>query len=196
MRKKSRNFAAAWALLAAVGVVHAADDNPYTKAKAGDWATYSDIETIPMKGKSTTVTRNVWFGITKKTDSEVTRGYLNTSGAVPSNATPPRNSTSEVISLAAPFVQGKIFGASIGYEITKELGTGNETLAVSGKRFDTKWIEFEWKDKTASGKIKMWICKDLPLEGVVRQVTEYVPDLNPASKTTMTMELKTFGFGK
>jgi hypothetical protein len=181
------------AVLAAICAfaLQADEDNPYVKAKVGDWIEYTASLQMPHRNLATSIHKEV----VKKTATEVTleiSTLITMAGTDESAAkmTSPRKQTL-VIRLNKKFTPGMPQG--LDPDVTaKESGSGTETLAVGGKNVETNWVAFEWgsaKDQMASGKAKAWLGKNIPLDGVVKLVTE-VP------QCTSTMELKDFGFGK
>ena len=165
------------------------NDNPYTKAKVGDWAEYTmttELNSVNIKGSQRKE-------VLKKTDTEVTleltiqMNMAGLNGNAAKIMQPMKNTI--VIPLDKKFTPGK--PETQDMEV-KELGTGNETVTVTGKSLECKWVETEWsstKQQAMKGKTKVWMSKDIPLDGIVKITSEL-------SQGTSTMELKDFSFGK
>ena len=177
-------FKASWVALslviAVMGLARAEDENPYKTAKIGDWIEY----TTAMKGDAVSFEGGMRQTVTAKTDSECTLEVVMKTPAGEYKQT-------MKINLNEKYDPRKPVGDT---EATvKELEKGEETLAVAGKSLKTQWTKYEVNSKKGpltSMIGKAWVCKDVPLGGMVKAEQ----DIKGFGK--QTLELKDFGSAK
>jgi len=77
------------------------------------------------------------------------------------------------------------------------LGEGNETITVGGKSYACHWAKVKvvsTKPTPVTGVTTVWSCPDVPVNGVVKMVTDSTMSMNGKDmKTSMTMELVAAG---
>ena len=142
----------------------AGDDNPYKKAKIGDWIEYRLTGTMQGTTKMTVVAKD-----DKEVSLEVTGTYsfMGMETAVPKQI--------QKIDLTKGY--DAISAANLKSNNTKidKVGEGTEKLKVGGKEFETKWKRLksttDVQGTTVVNEFKMWFSKDAPLGGLVRMDT-------------------------
>jgi len=160
------------------------EENPYARAKVGDWVAYK--MSTKMAGHDMTMEQKQT--VTKKTDTEVTieavmktpAGDQTSSYTV--NLKDKYDPNSEMKKMAG---EGMVF---------KELAKGDETVTIAGKPIKTTWVQFESNGKVSAGgqsvnvsqKGKFWRSSDVPLGGLVKSESEM-------QMGKMSMELTGFG---
>lgn len=137
--------------------VHAAEKQTLASAKAGQWVEYK--QTIDANGKSMEVTTKQM--VTAKDDKLLTiTTWIN--DRVPG------------VEVKIPFDQEyNPAGGAKGSAKMEELETGEETLTVGGKEYKCRWVKTKGTTDGRGGKEvefegKVWICKDVPLGGMVK----------------------------
>jgi 3D (Asp-Asp-Asp) domain-containing protein len=152
-----RLFAAALALAIVPFATAADEENPYKKAKVGDFANYKMTTKIAGFNVEGTMTQSV----TAKDDKEIT---IETTVKVSGMDIAPHK---ETIDLTKPFDPSKATGSlPAGTEAKVEkLKDGKEKLKVGTKDYDCKWETYKMKIKTGGQEIefdmKVWQAKDL-----------------------------------
>ena len=150
------------ACLVVPGVMAADTDNPFHKAKVGDWAEYRMTgPNVEGKTKMTIVTAS---------DKEVVYQVEATFTAFGQTQTAPVQKIT--VDLSQPY--DAISGANMkqmGVTMEK-VAEGTEKLKIGDKELDTKWTKSKYTT-TAGGvtvvsEYKMWVCKDVPVSGLVR----------------------------
>ena len=159
----------------------AEEENPFKKAKVGDFAQYKVANQMAgmqmdLEMKSTVI---------KKTDTEATVEVVT------------KLNTQEFKSSYTVKLNEKYDPRSTGLkDVTMtETGKGEETLNVAGKELKTKWTSYEVSGKADNGqaiksKGKAWVSTEVPLGGLVKSEGEMVG----AGK--QKMELTGFGSGQ
>src|SRR5688572_22977669 len=166
---RARLFAAVLAL-AVVPLAVGQDENPYKKAKVGDYATYKMTTKVAGFNVEGTITQTV----TAKDDKEVT---VETSGKVQGMDIPAQKQT---IDLTKPFDPTKATGNTPpGTEVKAEkLKEGTEKVKVGDKTYEAKWETYKMKTKTAGQEIdadmKVWQAKELAIPMVKMEMTAEV----------------------
>jgi hypothetical protein len=179
-----RLFAAALAL-AAAPTAFADDENPYKKAKVGDFSTYKMTTKIGGLNVDGTITQE----ITAKDDKEAT---VKTSGKVNGMDIP----ANEVkIDLTKPYDPTKATGnlppgANVQVEKLKD---GKEKVKVAGKDYDATWETYKMK-VNAMGmafetEMKVWQAKELGIPMVKMEMTAEVG----GQKMEVSMEMTETG---
>jgi hypothetical protein len=74
-----------------------------------------------------------------------------------------------------------------------QLGEGNETISVGGKSYACHWTKTKvvaTKPQAVENTAKVWMCKDVPVNGLVRMESEGTMTMEGQAMTTkMSMEL-------
>lgn len=163
--------------------VRAEEENPYKKAKVGDWVEYK----VANKMGGISMDMEMKHTVVKKTDAEITIEY--TSKVAGQEI---KNSITHKLDVKYDPLKASL--GDKGDAEMKQLDKGEETLTVGGKTLKTTWMTYEATTKSAGGamtmKGKSWVSPEIPLGGVVKSET----DLGAMGK--QSMELKDFGSGK
>jgi len=184
---KVRLFAAVLAIAAAPFVARAADEeNPYKKAKVGDFATYKMTTTLAMGLKlEGTITQTV----VSKNDKEV---EIEVAGKVMGMDIPVQK---QKIDITKPFDPTKA-GANVppGAQVNVEkLKDGKEKLKVGSKEYETKWETYKMKMKAGGMDIeadmKVWQAAELTIPMVKMEMNMEVS----GQKMEMQMEMTESG---
>ncbi len=186
---KTRLLAAALALVVLPFAARAADEeNPYKKAKLGDFATYKMTTKIAGLNVEGTLTQTV----TEKTDKAV---KIKTVGKVNGMDIP---AVDQEIDLTKPYDPTKATGnLPAGADVKVEkLKDGKEKVKVGGKDYDTTWETYKMKIKQAGMEIesemKVWQSKELAIPMVKMEMNAEVMGM----KMEILMELTEAGTGK
>ena len=181
-----RLFAPFLALTVAPFAFGADEENPYKKAKVGDYATYKMTTKVGGFNVEGTLTQTV----TAKDDKEAT---IKVSVKANGMELP---SQEQKIDLTKPFDPTKV-GNNLppGAQIEK-LKDGTEKVKAGGKDYDTKWETYKMKlnamGMAFEADMKVWQAKDLAIPMVKMEMTADVM----GNKMEMVMELETTGTGK
>jgi hypothetical protein len=180
---KTRLLACALALAAAPWAVAADEENPYKKAKVGDYATYKMTTKVAGTNMEGTITQSV----TAKSDKELT---LKVTGKVNGIDIPAQE---QKIDLTKPYDPTKTTLPPGTEAKVEKLKDGSEKVKAGGKEYDTKWESYKVK-ATANGQeinaeVKSWMSKDLSLLVVKMEMTAEVLGM----KMEMEMELSETG---
>jgi hypothetical protein len=168
------------ALLLAKGGLAGETENPFKKAKVGDWVSYQMSVVMSMGMTSSSTTKQT---VTAKDEKEVTLQY--------ETETEGRKHAQEIkISLDKPY-DPTASVAGMPQAKVEKLAEGDESVTVGGKAYACHWIQM--KVTMGPGMVsasKVWICPDVPLGGTVKM--ESVMDIKAGDtvmKTTSTMEM-------
>jgi hypothetical protein len=135
-------------------------ENPFKKAKVGDFVTYKT--TIKGQKDGSTIRQTVL----EVTDKEVTIEVVASFGGKEFPASKTKIDLSQPYDPAA-MAKGKV-------EV-KTLDSGKETLTIGDKKYDCTWtktkVTTKVGDKDFTSEAKTWVCKDVPLNGVVKVET-------------------------
>jgi hypothetical protein len=171
-------------LVSVAPVAFAADEeNPYKKAKVGDFATYKMTTKIAGMNLEGTITQTV----SAKSDKEAT---LKVTGTLNGMEIPAQE---QKIDLTKPFDPTKST-LPPGTEATVEkLKDGKEKLKAAGKEYETKWESYKVKAKTngmeIEAELKAWMSKDQPQLMVKLEMTAEIAGM----KMEIEMELTETG---
>jgi hypothetical protein len=181
---KARLFAVVLALVAAPFALAADEENPYKKAKVGDFSSYKMTTKVAGLNIEGTVTQQV----TAKDDKELT---VETTGKVNGMDIPAQKQT---IDLTKPFDPTKAGNLPAGTEVKVEkLKDGTEKVKVGTKEYSTKWETFKMKMKAMGmefeAEMKVWQAKDLAIPMVKMEMTADVM----GQKMEVAMELTETG---
>ncbi len=158
----------------------AEEENPFKKAKVGDWTEYkisNKAAGMAMEGEQKTT-------VTKVTAEEVTMDVI-----MKMMGQEMKQSTTVKLNEKYDPTKMQYKDATV-----KEIGKGDEKVTAGGKTFDAKWVELEVSVKMGAQemkvKSKVWSSATVPLGGMVKMETD------SGAMGKMTMELKDFGMGK
>lgn len=182
------------ALVVAPLATRAADEameNPYKKAKVGDFATYK----MSTKVAGFTIDGTVTQTVTEKSDKEATvkaSGVINVNGNkmdIPA--------TEQKIDLTKPLDPTKGANLPGGAEAKVEKGKeGKEKIKVGGKEYDTTWTTYKVKTKAMGQEfeadVKAWMAKDVTAGMVKMTMNAEIA----GQKMEMVMELTETGNNK
>jgi len=179
MKRLSSLFVVLALLPMARGAEEKQEENPYKKAKVGDWIEYKTITNFAGAKIEGTMKQTV----AEKNDKEATlKTTINFQGMEIAGPEAKIDLTKPFDPLSASLPQGS--------EIKVEkLGDGKEKLKVGGKEYDCEWVKLKMKGKAMGmdfdGDAKVWTAKSVPLGGVVKMdMTTKILDTN----VVMTME--------
>ncbi len=181
-------WVAAVAVVLCAGIACAGEtlENPFKSAKVGDWLKHTvKTETMGMtQGSAMLMT------VKAKTPEEAT---VTVEMEAMGQKMPPQE---QKIPLNEAYDVTKLPAQATAAGITaKVLGQGEETISVGGKSYACHWVESSMEGKVmggmqVKGKSKIWICKDVPLSGMVKMVSETEMQMNgQPMKTSTTMEI-------
>jgi hypothetical protein len=185
-----RLFVALFAIGCAPLASRAADEeNPYKKAKVGDYAVYK----MNMKAGNFTITGTTTQKVTERSDKEAT---VKVTGSIDINGMKQEiPEQTQKIDLTKPYDPTKVGGGlPPGVKFDVEKGKeGKEKVKVNGKEYDSNWTMYKLKGKAMgiefNGDVKSWMSKDVPLGMVKMEMTADVANM----KMEMTMELSDSG---
>ena len=142
------------ALLLVTALARAEDENPLKSAKVGDWIEYKSVMSGPANIES-----SMKQTVTAKTDDELTIDMVMKT---------PAGEQKQTMKID---LKKKYDPRGMGGEGEfKEIDKGEETIEVAGKTLKTQWSTYEITMKNGpvkSIKGKSWVCKDVPLGGLV-----------------------------
>jgi hypothetical protein len=168
-------------IAAAFSTRAAEEENPFKKAKVGDWVEYK----LANKMAGMSMEMEMRSTLSKKTDTEATVDVVT------------KMSGQEFKSSYTVKLNEKYDPRATGVKdfTIKETGRGEETLTIGGKSLKTTWTSYEVSGKAEGGapmnsKGKAWISSEVPLNGLVKSEQEI------AGTGKQQMELKDFGSGK
>jgi hypothetical protein len=179
----ARLFALSLLTAALVSFARGADEeNPYKKAKVGDFATYKLTTKVGTFNVDGTITQTV----TARDDKEVT---FRVTGKVNNQEIPPQELKLDV---TKPFDPTKVLAVG-GSAAPTKVGEGKEKVTVAGKSYDARWEAYKVK-LSAQGMdldadMKVWRVADLALPVVKVEMGATVTD----AKIEMGMELEGAG---
>ena len=155
-------------------------ENPFKKAKVGDWVEYK----IVNKAGGMNMDGSQKQTVTAKTDEECTV-------EVAMKMMGQEMKSSYTVKLNEKFDPMKQPGMDA---TVKELGTGEDKVTIDGKELNTKWVEAEVVTKAGGQEMKIktkaWTSTEVPLGGLVKM------DSDMGAMGKMNMELTKFGSGK
>ena len=176
---KTRLCACLLALAAAPWAAAADEENPYKKAKVGDYATYKVTTKVGGMNLEGTITQSV----TAKSDKELT---LRVTGTVNGMDIPAQE---QKIDLTKPYDPTKATLPAGTEAKVEKLKDGTEKVKAMGKEYDTKWESYKVTAKTMGqeivAEVKAWMSKDEPQLAVKMEMTAEVMGM----KMEMEMEL-------
>ena len=168
-------------LLLVKGSLAGEAENPFKKAKVGDWVSYSTVTVMSVGGMKTNST--VKQTVKAKDEKELTVLFeMDTAGQ--------KHSQEVKIPLDKPYDPAAAAPKAPQAKVEK-LGEGDETITVGGKQYACHWTQVKaTMGPAAVSTSKVWSCPDVPLGGTVKMET--VVDVTAGDtvmKTTSTMEL-------
>ena len=154
--------------LAAAADAAADEENPFRRAKVGDFATYK-LTTTGLAASDGTATRTV----TAKDDKEVVIRTVVKAGGKDQPPVP-----DEKVDLSRPYnplILPVVGGAPVKLEKVKE---GAEKVKAGGREYDTRWTTYKVTGQLngldVTGEVKVWLSKDIPLALVKLHATAEV----------------------
>jgi hypothetical protein len=169
-------------LVCLVPALQAADDeNPFKKAKVGDWAEYKMSSPQGIEGK-------LKMTVKAKNDKEATIENKMTISVMGNEREMPVQQQKIDLTQAYDYTKLNSMGKlpkGVDAKVEKA-GDGKEKITIGGKSYDSNWMKLKttnkFGDMTIESEIKVWMSKTAPLSGMVKmEVTSQF--LN------MTMEL-------
>ena len=155
-------LAAALLFCCAAPVQGAGNENPFKKARVGDWIAYE--MTGPNMEGTTKMT------IVAKDDNEVlyeVAGKFSFGGN--EMVAPIQKQKIDLTKPHNPIVAANLKGKDVKFETE---GEGKEKIKLGEKEFDTKWTKSKATTNvngiTVVTDYKMWFSQDVPLSGLVR----------------------------
>jgi hypothetical protein len=160
------------------------DENPYKKAKVGDFAKYAvkgKLGFLPLDG---VVTQTV----TEKSDAEATLKIVLTASGV---ETP---FPDQKIDLSKPLDPTKGFALpKLGSAALEKLKSGKEKVRVGSKEYDAEWTTYKLKVThkgiESEGDLKVWASPEVPTR-MVKMTLAITVDKNDVK---LAAELTEFG---
>lgn len=154
------------------------DENPYKKAKVGDWVEYK----MTTGAGGMTFESKFKMTVTAKSDSEIT---LKNEATVMGIATPAAETKIDLTKKFDPTAPQQPLPKEIEVRTIKK-AEGKEKIKVGGKEYDCTWLQMTSVTKVNGMEIenstKVWTCKEIPLSGMVKMTNE-------SKFGTMTQEL-------
>jgi len=160
-------------------------DNPLKNARVGEFIEFKMITEamgtqMEMKMKQTVVAKD---------DVSVT---LRTESTMMGKEMPAQDNKIMLDQPFEPYTQG------LTDAVVTPLGEGDETITVGGKSYDCHWAKVKvvtTKPAAVEAVSTVWTCKDVPVNGMVRMVTDSAMKMGEQTMNSkMTMELT--GAGK
>ena len=160
-------------------------DNPLKNAKVGEWIEFTmTTETMgakmTMKMKQTVIAKDA-VSVTLRTETTAM-----------GNKMPAQESKILFDQPYEPYKEG------FKDAVVTPLGSGSETITVGGKPYACQWQKVKvvaTKPMPVEATTTVWTCKDVPVSGMVRMVTDSSMKMEGQTMSTkMTMEL--VGAGK
>jgi hypothetical protein len=143
------------------------EENPFRKAKVGDFATYK-LTTTGLAASDGTATRLV----TAKDDKEVVLKTVVTAGG---KAQPVPDERIDLTRPYNPLIVPVLAGTPVKLEKVKE---GAEKVKAGGREYDARWTTYKVSGRLngldVSGEVKVWLSKDIPLALVKMHTTAVV----------------------
>jgi hypothetical protein len=157
--------------------VHGAEqENPWRTAKVGDWVSHKTTGT-GFEGTSK-------MTITAKSDKEVTYKIEGTFTAAGKTMVAPVQM--QTVDLTKPYDAISAANMKANNVKIETVGEGKEKLKVGGKEYETTWKKLKAttivNEMKMVSEYKMWFCKDVPVNGLVRMDIE-------AAGFTSTLEI-------
>jgi hypothetical protein len=159
----------------------AAEENPLKNANVGDWiefvmSTEAMGQKMEMQMKQSVTAKDATF-VTLRMETTMLGQQM-----------PGQDVKIPLDTPYEPYTQG-LADAKVTV-----LGEGNETLSVGGKSYACHWTKVKvvaTKPQAAENTAKVWTCKDVPVNGLVRMESEGTTTMEGQAMTTkMSMELK------
>jgi hypothetical protein len=154
-------------------------ENPFKKAKVGDWVSYT-MATVASGQKNSS---NMKQTVKAKDEKEVTLLVENEMNG--------QKFGQEVkIPLDKPYDPSTAMAANMKAKVEK-LGEGDENVTVGGKQYACHWIQMKvvmGANMTSTSKV--WTCPDVPLGGMVKMEAQMQMKMGETSMdTTSTTEM-------
>jgi len=160
------------------------EDNPFKKAKVGDFTEYKS--TISAMGKPFQATMKMV--VIAKNDKEATI-EITTKASLMGKDLPPQTQTQK-IDLTKPYDQTASANLPKGTDVKIEKGQTTEKIKAGGKEYECTWMKakstFKSGELTTESDMKIWISKDVPLSGMVKMEVK-------SQFANLTLELSSAG---
>lgn len=179
-RSRILSSAAAMLFIASIGgmAYSIETDNPYRKARVGDWATYKVTNhfgnSLYASEERRTITANNGRFVTIKVENI-------------------RDKEEPIvlelkIDITKPLTAVENLDFSPPGPGIKEIASGKESLQIAGRKMDVRWTTFQI-GQTDDVERKMWFSEEVPLNGCVKDLRAH-----RSLRSLRTRELIDFGF--
>jgi hypothetical protein len=150
-------------------------ENPFKKAKVGDWAEYK----VVAKFAGMDLDGKMKVTVTDKNDKVAT---LKTTSVIKGMEQPPQEGT---VDLTKPYDPLTSFTPKDAELKVEKVADGKEKIKVGGKEYDCTWMKVKFKGKAGGqvleGDAKVWTSDSVPLGGTVKmEMTQKVMGLEIA----------------
>jgi len=179
-----RSMIAAAIAVCFIPAARAADEeNPFKNSKVGDWVEYKTSGAAFSGKTKMTITANDGKEVAYEVEGSFTANGIEMKAPVQKLK----------VDLTKPWDEiGAANMKALNLKIDT-VGEGKEKLKLGDKEYDTKWKKLK-ATSTFNGmemvsEYKMWYCKDVPVSGLVKMVTQ-------VGTTQITLELTGSGKGK
>ena len=167
-----------------LSILTLAADNPLKNAKVGEYVDFK----MTTDTAGTKMEMQMKQTVIAKDDVSVT---LRTETTVGKQKMPPQDTK---IMLNQPYEPYK---AGLTDAVITPLGEGNENITVGGKPYACHWAKVKVvaaKPTAVTSTTTVWSCKDVPVNGMVKMVSDSTMKVNGKDMNTkMTMELVAAG---
>ena len=164
-------------------VLRAAEANPLKNAKVGDWIEFA-MSTEAMGRK---MEMEMKQSVVAKDETSVT---LRTESSMMGQKMPGKDVKIPLDKPYEPYTQMQ----NLTDAKVTPLGDGDESITVAGKSYACRWTKVKvvaTKPQAMEMTAKTWVCKDVPVSGLVRMESEMNMTVNGQAMATKTsMELK------
>jgi hypothetical protein len=152
-------------------------ENPFRKAKVGDWVEYKLV--------GDQMTGTLRYTIVAKDDREVSYEFTTTFTILGEETVAPAKITK--VDLAKPYDSLTLAVQGIPGTKMEKLGEGREIIKIGGKEYDTRWIKTKLRntndDQLPITAAKIWLTPEVPVFGLVKM------ELSSESSLSSTLEI-------
>jgi hypothetical protein len=164
MRTRLLVFAVAVFLLPLASRGQDKDENPFRKAKVGDYATFKMTTSVMGKDIEITMKQTVTAVDDKEVTVKASTSFM--------GIEVPGGSQSTKIDLTKPYDPTMAAAGGKGKGKFEKSGEGKEKIKIGDKEYDCTWIAgkvtADVKGKAINSDIKAWFAKTVPLSGMVK----------------------------